>query len=314
MILNTEMLNRTPIALLAACGLSLGLAGTPAAVQAQYSDDEESMEWDNDEGYHEEEWYDPSDWFDDDFDGIEGADTDFEYDTVYSYDDEDYDSNWWYEADRTMYVDGYYDGYYDGYDGAEAVYDTSSDRSSSGDSNKGEYRRSQGYASGYKDGKNDASSNAGSDWTYYIFATPVSDQQSQNRQANSDRKRGERAKEAKTQDLNQQQAKQMAEGQNMQRVRGTISKIEEFKSDRLGEKMKDHTVLRLTMEDGDQIVCDLGPNANSDVLSKGDRVTIKGKRTERDGRAIFDAAKLSVNDEVLWNSKSSDEPTKVSQR
>ncbi len=46
----------------ALAGLSLGV---PAFAQ---TDSEEHYEWEADEGYHEEEWYDPSDWWDDDFD------------------------------------------------------------------------------------------------------------------------------------------------------------------------------------------------------------------------------------------------------
>ncbi|MEM8756412.1 MAG: hypothetical protein AAGF47_01345 [Planctomycetota bacterium] len=313
---------RLPAALMTACGLCLGIAAAPATANAQYSDENEYKEWSEDEGIHEEEWYDPSDWFDDDFDGIDIADTDYEYDYDYYdddtyalYDDEEYDSSWWNDADQTLYVDSYHDGYYDGYDGYDSVYN---DWSSDDDSNtSADDRRHEGYSSGYSDGQNDKRNGMSSNWTYYIFTMPVSNENrsdQQKRQANSDRKRGDRANEARTAGLDKNQCKQMAHGTNMQRIRGTVASVEQFKKERLGQQMKDHTVLRLTMDDGKTIVCDLGPNAGKGVISEGDRVTIKGERVDRGGRTIFDAARLSVNDEILWNTQGKGEPTKISQR
>jgi len=69
-------------------------------LETEYEDDgdidveREGYEWEPDEGYHEEEWYDPSDWFDDD------STVDYENDTYGYYDD---------------YYDPYYGWGYDGY-------------------------------------------------------------------------------------------------------------------------------------------------------------------------------------------------------
>lgn len=79
-----------------------------AGIETEYEDDgdinveREGYEWEAGEGYHEEEWYDPSDWFDDD------SSVDYENDTY------DYD----YYNDYTYpYYQWGYDGYgYDNYD------------------------------------------------------------------------------------------------------------------------------------------------------------------------------------------------------
>jgi len=62
----------------------------------------EAYEWESDQGYHEEEWYDPSDWFDADY-GV-----DYETDYGYGYDYDAYDT---YDYDS-----GYNYGYDDAYD------------------------------------------------------------------------------------------------------------------------------------------------------------------------------------------------------
>lgn len=70
-------------------------------------------EWDSSTGYHEEEWYDPSDWFNDDNDIDYEADYYDGYDPdYYSADDYDYTSDdyqmYGYEGDDSMYYPDYY--------------------------------------------------------------------------------------------------------------------------------------------------------------------------------------------------------------
>ena len=86
---------------------------------------------------------------------------------------------------------------------------------------------------------------------------------------------------------------------------------EQLKKERLAEKVKDNTVLRLTMEDGKQIVVDLGPNAKNNVIESGDRVTLIGQRKERSGRTVLDATRLSINDQIMWNTNGQGEPTRA---
>lgn len=99
-------------ALVAAAGLAM--AG-PASAQQQY---DEHYEWEPDEGVHKEEWYDPSDWFDDWFDERR---VDFESDWYEDDEYEDYSENYYdygygnqsygdeYDAYRVYYYSDLYD-------------------------------------------------------------------------------------------------------------------------------------------------------------------------------------------------------------
>jgi hypothetical protein len=81
-----------------------GLAIAPLAAQAQ-----EDYEYEPDEGVHEEEWYDPSDWFDD-WGYDEGT---VDYETDY------WDWGWYDEPYEAYYYEGGpygYNDYYDEYD------------------------------------------------------------------------------------------------------------------------------------------------------------------------------------------------------
>ena len=328
MRMNQNSTERKPrmLAIVAISGMSLGMASFVQTTHAQ--NQQESMEWEPDEGFHEEEWYDPSDWFDDDFDGISGPDTDYEYDYTYgwtgydydydgdyhaTYGNQSYDSDWWYDADRSVYNHGYYDGYNDGYSKFDQNYEQIKSNGQKS-KNTASSRYSTGYTSGYEDGQYDNSQGYSSDWTYYIYTFPVTDshtaQRQSERQADSSRQRGDRSTDARTKDLNEQQAKADVKQQN-DRIRGTVESVERLKKERLAEKAKDNTVLRLTMNDGKQIVVDLGPNAKDSVIESGDRVTLIGKRTDRNGRTVLDATHLSINDQIMWNTNGQGEPTRT---
>lgn len=92
-------------------------------LETEYEDDgdvnveREQYEWEPGEGYHEQEWYDPSDWFE------FGSDVDYEDDTYDYFDDDYYDAygyDYGYDYDYDYgYDDDFYDddyGYYDYYD------------------------------------------------------------------------------------------------------------------------------------------------------------------------------------------------------
>ncbi len=89
-------------ALVAAAGLAIA---APATAQ----DWEENYEWEPGTGYHEEEWYDPTDWFDDDF-----------YNTGIDYEETGYD--WWRDGDEA-WSPGYDNDYYADYDGDRSYWE-----------------------------------------------------------------------------------------------------------------------------------------------------------------------------------------------
>ncbi len=294
-----------------ALGLAMiagGVAGLVAAPGAMAQSDH--MEWEPGEGTHEEEWYDPTDWFDDDFDGIRGADTDNEYewessdyreyesDTLAYYGDDVYDATWWYDAGSLLYSDGYYDGYIDASDDDEYGYDIDvigTDLASN-------YK--DGYIDGYYDAFYDRERGYELDWTYYLYTVPVDrdrEMAQKERRSDKDRSRGDRAEQAGTDSMSDRQASRDAKLKESSRIRGELSKIERVRWGNRPEKMDGHLLLKLTMDDGRSCVVDLGTKVERGVLDTGDRVTIHGKRMSVDGKKIVDADRLSVNGEQLWN-------------
>ena len=98
------------------CSLSLWIVTCVVFSLASLSADTvlaEDTEWDPTWGYHQEEWYDPSDWFNDD------SAVDYEDDYYGDY----YDDNYYEDGyDGGYYDDDYYDYNY-GYDGYYPPYD-----------------------------------------------------------------------------------------------------------------------------------------------------------------------------------------------
>lgn len=330
-LIQSKMNNKiSPLVLLSlASGLAMSSAAA-AAAQSGWAQPQDHMEYEPGEGLHEEEWYDPTDWWDDDFDGVRGPDIDYEdmdrdddwYDHDYEYDDDsnytravydghEYDASWWGDSDTELYNDGYSSGYYDGYRDEEFGYDY---QSASADESNG---YSTGYSAGYYDGYYDQQRGYDSDWTYYLYMTPVDERRaesSRERDSDDSRERGDRSVEARTDRMARSEASKDAKQREMTRKRGTVTKVQRLKDSELRSAIEDHQVLRLTFEDGRTIVVDLGTESKSGVIEKGDRVTVSGKRVSHDGRRMLDVSRLSVNDEVMWNSKHEDMPQQMSSR
>jgi len=322
---NRDSVLTTITCLTAACGLAL--SGTAAVAQNSGDrEQEEYKEWSNEEGVHEEEWYDPTDWWDDDFDGIKGPDTDYATETHWDddwgvdewddeqyavYKDDAYEYDWWDSSINELRSDGYYDGYIDGYTDDDYGYEVDiyeKDVST---------RYQSGYISGYYDGYYDQTHGYASDWTYYIFPYPVDRERAQasrERRGDESRERGDRAGEMGNKDKSRRQAAQEAKDVDTNRVRGTVKKVERLKDSKLSEKMKGHRVVRVTFDDGKTVVADLGKKSEDVKMRQGDRVTIAGERVRKDGRRMLDASRVTVNNEVMWNAKHEAQPERVVKR
>jgi len=349
-LMKTSRTFRTAASIVAVCGLA-------AATQAQPSDRErdgdrpfvvsnpplESMEWIPGEGVVEEQWYDPTDWFDDDFDGVDGPDVDYDFDRFgqdpadgdedyddgyYDYTGEDYTpgdrarraerrsrdgdsmgsiSDWFGDVESDLYAEAYYDGYYDGFNDDEFGYDSSV----AGDSDNDRYLQS--YRDGYYDGYYDQSRSYSSDWTYYLYTFPIDTRnadRSERERADDDRERGDRAREMGTKGLKRSDAKKAAMNIEKQRVRGTVQRVERLKPDKLSDRYEGHMVLRLTMEDGRKVLADFGPKAEDMTISKGDMVSLQGARKKMDGRRVVDLSRIRVNDEVMWSARKNGMPSR----
>jgi hypothetical protein len=277
---------RTPLTLAIAAIAGSALAFAPATTTAQDWDDDydadDAYEWEADEGYHEEEWYDPSDWFDDSVDA--GYSVDYEYD-VYDY------GGYW---------DGYYDGYYDDEYGID-YYDDEWDA---------DY--SSVYTDGYYDGYYDARQDYEYDPYYYVYTYEVNPGQTDQRRMQDDtRKRGDRAgnrdrnnmTRGETREARNDLNKAAQKARHDYRIRGTVEKVEHLRSQqnetRQQREMK-KGVVRVTFEDGDQVIANLGPHARSEKMpvQKGNRVTLMGERTKMNGRKVLKVAQISHDGEM----------------
>ncbi len=264
-------------------------------------------EYEPDEGWHEEEWYDPTDWFDNRPYNYEYDYDDYDYDYDYDYDNRYYDDagtqnptygtrgwDWEYgvagndwdgygSLHHDAYLDGYYDGYYDDEFGIDH-WDTAW---------SGAY--SVSYSSGYYDGHYDAQQDYAYEPTYYLVIGNMDNSSETQRQRSGDetRRRGDRADRN---DPNAQRTGWMAAATD--RTRGTIQRIQQADVD---FRPEGHTILRIRMEDGETVTADLGPRVSPERLpfSKGDRVTLAGDTVSREGRELFVVEKILTGDHSI---------------
>jgi translation initiation factor IF-1 len=182
------------------------------------------------------------------------------------------------EMDHDAYYDGYFDGFYDD-DFGMNTWDADSSA-----------RYAASYTSGYHDGYYDARQEFDFEPAYYILDhddddldTDTADQRSKDKV----RKQGDRA------DRDGQKAAGWMK--DLERRRGTIKKMSAVETD---TRPDDHTVLRLTMEDGKTLTADFGPELERDEIpfSEGDRVTLAGKEVTQDGTTYLVIEKITVGE------------------
>lgn len=283
---------------LIAAALSFGFAAT-TTLPAQ-----EGWEWDPQEGYHEEEWYDPSDWFDDD------STIDYEYD----YDWNDY--GW----DDDYYGWGYYSDYYDPYG-----YYYANDY----------WYGDDWYGSDYW---NDYSDTYGPDWVYLEDDDWVWDKQQnqwvrwsdmkdrgQNRQnqRQDDRRnqQGNRSQEQRRREQSRRMQQQGAEGDRMQGrgERGTQGsgrlerrqhgeekmetlngKLQSFSTVNLKGQRDEHTIVRVKLQDGETRLVNMGPKNQFRRLDvqRGDEITVQGRCGQIGDRSVLMATRIKAGGET----------------
>ena len=260
---NTTIRTRT-LALFA--GLAVGV--TPALAQ-----ESRDYEWEEGEGITREEWYDPTDWFDDDVEMNDRITIDYEF----------------YEAAYDAYFDGYYDAFEDDDFGSEYWNDY----------------REEGlgtpYTEGYYDGYYDARSGYAFAPAYYVFTTyapaPLDESSASrygaDRSQDTTRRRGDRAKsDSDASAKHKREASEQAGSED--RVRGTLERVQRVK-----DAESDHTVVRVRFEERDAMLVDLGPKMSfSDIpVASGDRVTFVGDKAKRDGASVLVVERISRDGE-----------------
>lgn len=283
------------------------VAGAPMSVHAQDAQTNRERaqqnpgewEWEPDEGYHKEEWYDPTDWFD----GEQTIDYEYDWGDTYDY---GYDNGW---VTDSAWYDGYWDGYYDGYYDDSFGYDTPGYLSTT---------YSDAYSSGYYDGYYDNVQNFWYDPYYYVATWDYDDarRSDQQRAGDQSRERGDRAmpsdrtmatdqsgdrvgKKSKDHDGRKADAYKSHEGK-MHRVRGEVQSIELLRG--TGSESGKDLIARVTFkEDSKKRVVNLGPKMSKNNLpfERGDRVTFKGVRQQKNDRQVLTTHKLNVNGDTV---------------
>lgn len=236
-----------PVRKLALAGLIVGLAGgSPAFSQS----------------VNEDEWYDPTDWFDGN--NIEVDDTYdysvYDYDYDYGLDDTyDYGDDWsvydtWGDElwDSDYYDSDYWDDY-DWYDTYDAIDDDTVVRT----------------------------------YTYTIFTSPA-DHQSQSGETSSS-----------SASSNQQKSK--SQKQSVARLDGTIEGLREMKLKQSSGATGTYTIANIKLENGKNAIVNLGRSSRLEnlKLKKGDSIQAVGRRGTIAGKTVFVAQKLKSGEKTI---------------
>lgn len=263
--------------------LSGATVGTAAAQDADNGD----LEWEPDEGLHEEEWYDPSDWFDDLTETGDEIDVEDSWLDAYAYDgyagtadDFNYDA----------YYDGYYDGYYDdsfGYDNWDATWES-------------DY--SAYYSQGYHDGHYDAQRNYAYDAYYYVYTTDSTaegEESDRQRERDTDRERGDRQqkKQDSSASKNDSQREEVDRAEDLMavhaRIRGVVTSITLTGTESVRDDL--HTTGEMRFANGTEVQVDFGPYVTSRNLpiKVGDLVTLIGRSVERENETMLRVTRVT---------------------
>lgn len=264
---------------------ALSIAISPAAVLA-----DEDYEWEAGEGYHEEEWYDPTDWFNED------NQISYEYDYPY------YNDSYW--GDTTL---DYNTWDYDNYDSRT----TAGDR----DMNNTTYVWDPvGYGWIYYDARN-SQNRSNRQASNQRDRMNQQDQRNQRNQQDGSAQRdrqdsGQNAQQDRQEwreSMNRNSKSQQSEGQQSESrqqtksVSGTVEGFREIDLRRRGGTPESHTFVKLNMENRGSVIVNLGPKKDlQDLdLQRGDQVRIQGKQIRVNDRPVIKAESMMVDGETI---------------
>lgn len=266
-----------------------------------YDNDTDEYEYEAGEGVHEEEWYDPSDWFNDD--GRVANETD--------YDDYDYDldADSEYEYAETSDTPTYY--YYDR-DARRA--DRNVDVNYDLNRNDGDYRnviRSQNRLEESRDGdwrrdRRQAQRNTreNQDRTTQRDQRRQDDRRTMQRDRDGDTyamprnqrdDRGASSQDRQQQDRQQQDRQRQDRQQQSNTVQGEVQNVQTFQ-----HGQHQHRMATLRTDDGKRVQVDLGPTAETSdlTLRQGMQLRVMGQRDNVAGRELFKAQRLTTGDDT----------------
>ncbi|MDQ8204322.1 hypothetical protein [Pelagicoccus sp. SDUM812003] len=243
--------------------IAIGLPISFLAHSALYA---QAYEYDPIKGYHQEEWYDPSDWFDDD------SAVDYEYDDTfdYTYYSPYWDSSFWYGDINYEYVDD--DLVY----GTHYVWNEATDEWVV---ERGFYDTAYSYDVQWDD--DDLMS--------------ASDSDSDNKQSSD----SDSSMQASADSDSSSQMKKSSQDESSETLSGTVEGFRKMDLEYSSGYTANHALARIALEDGSKAVIDLGysPLLNAE-LQKGDEVTLQGSRGSINGQSIFVVSQLESGGET----------------
>jgi len=263
--------------------VAFGLMGSTPHVLGQ---DREDMEWEPGTGVHEEEWYDPSDWFDGD-EGINREET-------YGYDSSYHDRDYWEEDYQSPQTTG-------------------TDWSSW--ENSPEQARSTAVLYIWVPSEGNWAQNTQNRQSSNTDATRNEQQQprSQRSPARSDQRQ---ARSEESEDRRSKQARQQKTDREQKEVQlaGTIDGFKQIRMQRLSKQQEDHTFIRVRLENDDAAVVDLGPSRTVESLdlNNGEEIKVRGGMKKLQDRKVVVASMIQSGDEKTkfrWNDQKQDSMT-----
>jgi hypothetical protein len=269
----------------AACAAAC-LAGAAHAQGMSHYYDPQPAAQESDEIWYEPQQWSTSEWYDDQKQPVEewrNADYDYGY-----IEDED--------AFRRYDYDGYRAGYYDGYHRLDSAFNQTADASPiAAEEPRGlraeNYRNA--YVDGYQDGSYDQQKQFPADPYYYVYVADSSDAGKASdlaRKPDNSRARGDRCNQFTRRGTD---AYKTDRATHRQRLRGDLADIARVNA---ANAPGDHTLARLTFQDGRTAIADLGPNMTLAAFpaQPGDRLTIVGREMEQDGQPLFITSRIIV--------------------
>lgn len=218
---------------------------------------------------NEDEWYDPTDWFDGN--NVEHDDTYDWYDYDYNYDyadDWNHYSAWGDSAAEPDYDENYWNNY--DWTGSKPAARTRGERMAE---------------------RSETSSQPATVYTYVLYAEPIG-KQSMAQQAQQARQ-GEQARSGST--GGSPQDKKIA------RLHGTIEGLQEMNLRRQSGATGPHTIAKIKLENGKTTVASLGRSSQLEDLDlkAGDSIQAVGQKGMIDGETIFVANELRAKGQTI---------------
>ena len=267
-----------------------------------YDYDGDDYEYEAGEGYHEEEWYDPGDWFNDD--GRVSYETDRDYDYDYGYDNNYYTSdlydtepdydNYSYTTSELYDTEPDYDDYTYTLDRRDG-----SDRDYSNTIGGREYDRDRQNRMTRQDNQRDQRMQRDRRMQQDRYANQSRD----NRNARMDRRDRDQVyatnrdgrRQMDDRQRQQDQRRQQMSRQGTQQFQGEVQNTQTFQ-----HQGHQHRMVTLRNDQGQRMQVDLGPTQETSdlTLRQGTQVTVQGKRGTVAGRQLIKAMRISTGDDT----------------